>query len=341
MKPFIIADIGSNHRGSPELALKQITAAKECGADAAKFQLYSAVELYGFHVDGVDQHSIRPEWLPELKAHANACKIELMVTAFSPEGVAVVDPFVSRHKLASSEMMHWEMWDALLKTGKEIIFSTGGQGRGDVRKVYQYVWDTRIVGVETRIKALECVALYPAAPELYNLKTLTFGGTAQRLSGTEFGHGHDVWHYSGPSGISDHTLTDSVALASIGFGATIFEKHFDGVGLGETPDSPVSADMVEMSNYVFAIREAFSAIGDGIKQPRHQNEMALRWRRRLICTKDLPALSKLKAHDNYGIYRSLKDDTRGAPPEMLPKFDGATLKVDKRAGDSLWVDDVE
>ena len=90
-----------------------------------------------------------------------------------------------------------------------------------------------------------------------------------------------------------------------------------------------------------SIREAFGAIGDGTKQPRNQPESALRYRRRLIVTKDLVVGDKLEAHVNYGIYRSLKDDTRGAAPEHQNQFDGAVLKIAKAKGDSLWVSDIK
>jgi N-acetylneuraminate synthase len=316
LKPFIIADIGSNFRNSLELAFKQIEAAKECGCDAAKFQLYTHEELYG--LPGKLEYELPKEWLQPLALHCEKTGIDFMCSAFSPMGVAHVDPFVKRHKLASSEFLHCEIIEAIKKTGKPWIASTGGAHAREVGRLIDLYRPTAI---------LECVAQYPAKSNDYNLKCLQRWGDE--------------------TGISDHTPNDSVALAAIGFGATIFEKHFDGADQGlvppgpATPDTPVSYSYFDMMNYVTKIKQAFSAIGDGIKQPRNQPEMALRWRRRLIVTKDLPVGAKLKSHENYGIYRSLKDDTRGAAPELLPKFDGAILKVEKKAGDSLWINDIE
>lgn len=324
MKPFIIADIGSNYRNSLDLALKQIEAAKECGADATKFQLYTHQELYG--LPGKLDYELPIEWLPKLAEHCEKVGIEFMCSAFSPEGVRAVDPFVKRHKLASSEICHYEIIEAIKATGKEWIASTGGAHWSEVKTLINHHTPTGL---------LECVARYPAPTSDYDLECIPEWANYAKHE-IECGKSD----YKIAVGISDHTLTDSVALASIGFGATIFEKHFDCVGCNDTPDSPVSLDPLVMSRYCAAIREAFSAIGDGIKQPRHQHDAQLRYRRRLIVTKDLPAFTKLKAHENYGIYRSLVDDTRGDRPENLMRYDGMTLKVDKRAGDSLWRDDV-
>ena len=313
MKPTIIADVGSNHRGSLKTALAQIGYAKAAGCDVVKFQLFSAIELYGFPVCGVDEHSIQATWLPELKECCDKLNIEFMCTAFSPEGVRLVNPFVKRHKLASSEFTHYEIIDAIKATNKPWIASTGGAHFSEVEEIIAKYQPTAI---------LECVARYPSPISNYDLACLS------------------EWADYAQVGVSDHTTSDILAITAIGFGATIFEKHFDGVEGDVTPDTPVSMSKHDMGIYVFNIHQAFSAVGDGIKQPRHQHEMALKWRRRLIVTDDLPVGTKLKAHVNYGIYRSTKDDTRGAKPILLEKLDGKTLKVEKKKGDSLWVDDV-
>ena len=327
MKPTIIADVGSNHRGSLEIALKQIECAKSAGCDVVKFQLFSAIELYGFPVCGVDEHSIQATWIPELKECCDKLNIEFMCTAFSPEGVRLVNPFVKTHKLASSEFTHYEIIDAIKATNKPWIASTGGAHFSEIEQIIHCYQPTAL---------LECVARYPSPIGNYDVATLKKWLSIAQCDG-------DIEPQCVPydlrCGISDHTTSNGIALASIGFGATIFEKHFDGVFGLETPDSPVSYDLAKMEKYVKEIHEAFSAVGDGIKQPRHQHEMALKWRRRLIVTDDLPVGAKLKAHINYGIYRSTKDDTRGAKPILLEKLDGKTLKVEKKKGDSLWVDD--
>jgi len=314
-KPLILADIGSNHRNSLEIAYAQIEAAKAAGCDAAKFQLFTHAELYG--LPGKLEYELPVEWLPKLKECADRNGIEFMCSAFSPEGVRAVDPFVTHHKLASAEMKHVEMIAAIKDTRKPWIVSTGGATKPEV----QWLIDNFDDG---RMTILECVALYPSLAHVYDLNT--------------FRH-YDSFNI--PYGLSDHTVSNSVALAALGLGARVFEKHFDDMDYGDaTPDSPVSLNSSEMRAYCESIHEAYSALGDGEKSNRHQHDMAKRWRRRLIATKDLLAGDVLHRGLNFGIYRSLVDDTRGAPPEAIEHFDGKVLSKPVKMGHSLWLDDI-
>lgn len=310
MSVFIIADIGANHRGEKDRALVAVQAAKNAGADAVKFQLYTYADLYG--QPGETPYALDAAWLPELKEMADKVGIEFMATPFSPEGVAAIDPFVARHKLASSEFNHVGIIDAMVATGKPVIVSTGGVGYLDVQ------WMISYLGVQKcqNVTFLECVAKYPASPSLYNLNCLS------------------KW----ARGLSDHTTGSAVACAAVGAGATVIEKHFDPFP-GQTPtaDAPVSLGPVEFRLYVQDVREAASAVGDGIKQPRHQHEMALRWRRRYIATRDIAAGEPLAYGVNFGLYRSLRDDTNGLSPITWP-LERLTGRVAARAivvGDSI------
>jgi len=323
-KPFIIADIGSNHRGDFKLACDQIYAAMEVGCDAAKFQLYTHEELYG--VPGDMPHCLPPDWVPRLKEHADKVGIEFMCSAFSCAGVANVDPYVRRHKLASSEMLHFPMLDRLFATGKPVIISTGGMSWQDVAELMDYALCQVGPG---RITLLECVAQYPAPPHLYDVLVLrrwqtTYGSALETV------------------GISDHTAhSATLAILAIGYGATVFEHHFDAVIGPATADTPVSYDRLDMADYVANIRAAFRAIGDGIKQPRQQSEAVLRYRRRPIVTRPLTAGDTLELGVNFGLYRSLKDDAHGGPTHIFRQLDGRRLTTDKRPGDSLWFSDVD
>lgn len=321
MTPTIIADLGSSHRGDLNLALKSIEAARDCGADVVKFQLFSHEELYG--IPSPMPFAMPPDWLPKLAAHAEAIQIEFMVTPFSPLGVVAVDPFVKRHKLASSEFCHVGIIDAMIATGKPIIASTGGQGHVDIQGFVQHALAVR--GLKTEmLTLLECVALYPSPVSAYDLNVLR-----------SFQFGHTT------AGISDHTLGNTMAVAAVGAGATVFEKHLDPFfGTTETPDSCVSVSPAEFKMYVQDIREAASAMGDGIKQPRHQHQAQLRWKRRLIATQSLKAGDTLRYNENYGIYRSLKDDTNGLPPWAWEQVNGKTVVIELQPGDSVGPRDV-
>lgn len=313
--PFIIGDVGSNHRGSLECALLHITAAKQCGLDAIKFQLYDHESLYG--LPGKLDYELPREWIPKLKACADENKIEFMCSAFSAQDYAFIDPYVSIHKIASSEALCPIIREAVIKTQKTFIVSTGGLSAPEVDYLIQE-------NQSLNWALLECVANYPAPTDQYNLSAMKH------------------WGLRVPQvGVSDHTVGETLGAAAVAFGATIFEKHFDASDSDiDTPDSPVSATAIEMDYYVHTIHEAFRAIGSGHKSPAHQHASLLRYRRRPILTKDLRVGDVLELNNNYGNYRSLKDDTRGAPAQTVFAFNGKTLNRDMKKGTPLWFSDL-
>ena len=314
--PFIIGDVGSNHRGHLELALKHLEVGKACGLDAVKFQLYSSEELYGQPNDNVDSWSVRREWLPALKECADKLGVEFMCSSFSREGYQYVDPFVNIHKIASSEALCPLIAETVRNFGKPIIISTGALSANEVH------W---LIDQNTGhdLTLLECVTNYPADIAHYNLAAMANWGRLAKV------------------GISDHTLDEVLACAAVGAGATMFEKHFDAApSLGTTPDSGVSVSDYNMVDYVNAIRLAFSALNSGHKTPAHQHASMLRYRRRPIATINLKAGDVLELGKNYGNFRSLVDDTRGAPAQSVREFDQRVLNTDILAGQALWFTDL-
>lgn len=314
-KPFVILDVGSNHRGSLDLALRQIEAAKECGADAVKFQLYTYEELYG--LPGKADYELPRDWIPKLKEHADKVGIEFMCTAFSVGGYHFIDPYVKIHKVASSEMLHVPILDTVKAFGKPWIVSTGGAHQKEIDWVCEH-FDPTVF--------LECVANYPAEASHYNL-------------------------YNRPKGVSDHTLSGDVSLIAARLGATVFERHFDiyrdrnvdwsAPGyVPETPDRPVSVGPKAMTKWVKAIHEAHKLPKDQVKRPDYQDQALLRYRRRPIVTRELKAGDRLVYDENYGLYRSLVEDKHGARAQTYLDFNGKTVKHAMKPGQSIWVTDI-
>ncbi len=216
--PFLIAEIGSNWRTLEE-ALDSISVAKDCGADAAKFQLFSKIALYGFS-KRLEPWSLPLDWLPLLKERADQVGIEFMCTAFSPELVTVVDPFVLVHKVASSDSCWPQLLEAAKATGKPVLLSTGATTGSDL---------VRAAGIlGTNFIAMSCVASYPADCM-------------------------PLFDYNG-EGLSDHTLGYSVAVESARRGASVIEKHFTAFPDLDTPDRPHSLTHAQFKAMVHLIR---------------------------------------------------------------------------------------
>jgi len=232
-RPFIIAEIGSNWRKYDDekknwgCVQRQILLAKEYGADAVKFQLFTAKEIFGPEVNktifakAFDHFSLPKEWVSDIASLCKDYEIEFMCSAFSVEGYDYIDKYVKRHKLASPEATHTEIVKWLMAQPKQVLYSDGCSNEIEF-------------GRENDVR-LTCVSKYPATVFDYDINL----------------KGGDNW------GISDHTFTNDLALMARSRGANYYEKHadfcyFEG---SDTPDKVVSIDGKNFGKYVRAIRE--------------------------------------------------------------------------------------
>lgn len=316
-KPFIVAEVGSNWRTLND-CVQSIGAAKACGADAVKFQAFTHEALYGFaapSVTPIDVHSLPVAWLPKLKEKADACGIELMVTAFSPELVAAVDPFVTVHKVASSDCTWPQLLRAVAKTGKPVLLSVGASSEGDIERALSMLGEAGDV-------LMYCVSAYPA-------RTIDLGAIA-RLS-ERFCHA---------VGFSDHS-TDIVGLpveATRMYDLAALEKHFTAFPDLDSPDRPHSLTPDEFKVMVDHIR--------GVRQPvigptYEERDMLLKHNRRLVATRDVAAGEVLTYGTTYGAYRSLVDDTRGLNPFAWESVEGRKAMRELRRGEAIGPGDFQ
>jgi len=195
----IIAEIGQNHNGDLSLAKELIYAAKENGADVAKFQLYDVDSI--FQPDfrwyaAAKQAELNKTQALELAATCRMAEIEFMASVFDVERVAWCEEIgMRRYKIASRSVRNQPLLRAVALTGKDIIVSLG-------------MWDGRgfpVISSRARVDYLYCVAKYPTASEDLDFASIDF----RRYSG-----------------FSDHTIGIDAALVAIARGARIIEKHF-------------------------------------------------------------------------------------------------------------------
>jgi len=232
MDPFIIAEIGSNWRISDDArknlasAKKQIGVARELGASAVKFQLFTHKELYG--IDGDDTFALPREWIPKLALECSNVGIEFMCSAFSIEGLKLVDEYVTRHKVASSKFSNTDFLLEISGYGKDVLYSLGMTSIDHV--------DGRICW-ENDVPIL-CASKYPA--EIWDYDLQKFGA--------------DNW-IDGQWGLSDHTVTTELAKLCRANGGTYFEKHvkLDQIRI-ETPDSHHSIGVSGFRHYIESIK---------------------------------------------------------------------------------------
>ena len=302
--PFIIAEIGSNFTTFTE-AKDAISMAKQCGADAVKFQLHSLAALYGTLPGMNNILSLPIDWLPKLKDKANAVGIEFMCSAFSPELYDTIDPYVDVHKIASSEISWPQLLEHVKNKSKPIILSTGASSMGDVSAAM------KLLSGGPKVVLMYCSSSYPSVE--YNLFQID-----------DLKKKFDV-----PVGFSDHSSCVAYpALSAVRhFGATVIEKHVNFTS-HVTSDSGHSLDGAQfkiMCDYLHGQRDPHDF------QPHsEERDMFLRHNRRLIAIKPIARGSKFIYGDNFGAYRSLKEDTRGLHPFVWQKIaisDGATRDI--------------
>ncbi|HVM96590.1 MAG TPA: N-acetylneuraminate synthase family protein, partial [Candidatus Acidoferrales bacterium] len=157
---------------------------------------------------------------------------------------------VKRIKTSSQDVTNLSFLREIGKLGLPVILSTGACTKREMLDAMVAVNGYGYESPQRPLTVLHCVSAYPAPLDQMNLSVIT----DLRRS------------FYGRVGLSDHTQGLVAALTALGLGARVFEKHLtlDTTQLG--PDHAASADPVQMSDYVYRLRQAYTALGDGIKR---------------------------------------------------------------------------
>lgn len=315
-RPFIIAEIGSNHKSLHDCS-HAIAMAKTHGANAVKFQLFDKEALYGF--DPCPEQSlpgsIEPAWLPTLKAKADACGVEFMCTAFSPKFVDMVDPYVEVHKIASSDLCSPQLLKHVRSKGKPIILSTGASSKADVALAVQTIGTQDLV-------LMYCVSAYPAYQHnLFLMKTLK-----------------DLFNV--PVGFSDHSRDVVYApLSAVNhFGATVIEKHVNFSPHTDTPDAAHALSPFEFKLMTEYLREHRDH--NNFNPMPEEKEMFLKHNRRLIAIADIRKGDAFRFGKNYGAYRSRINDDQGMVGFAWEEFEGKSASREIYRGQGIKLGDI-
>lgn len=256
---FIIAELSANHNGSLETAIETIRAAKRAGADAIKFQTYTADTITlnskkedfliqgtiweGKYLYDLYQEAYTPwEWHKRLFDVAREEGLVCFSSPFDPTAVDFLEDLnVPAYKIASFEITDIPLIEYAASKGKPIIISTGIATYEDVQLA---VDACRRMGNE-QIILLKCTSSYPAPIEEANMAMIPY-------LAEEFGV---------LVGLSDHTMGATVPIVSICLGAKVIEKHFIIDRSVGGPDASFSMNEAEFSEMVGAIRDAEKAMG--------------------------------------------------------------------------------
>ncbi|MGF1726747.1 N-acetylneuraminate synthase family protein [Photobacterium nomapromontoriensis] len=337
-KPYIIAELGSNHNGDMELAKKLIIEAKEAGADCVKFQSWSKDTIFAkkkyednyFIADDyrdrndftleevVEAYSISESELLEMKSFADKVGINCTSTPFSKkEADFLVDaldtPFI---KVASMDLNNLPFLDYLARKGKPMVISTGLSEMYEIDKAVKCI---EAAG-NMNIAILHCVSTYPPVDtdvNLNNMKTLMSTYPEYCV------------------GFSDHTIGTEIPLASAAMGACIIEKHFTLDKNMEGWDHKVSANKEELTAIVQGVKRINDALGSLRISAPETDEKKAEFRRSIVLSRAMSKGDVITCEDvDY------KRPGSGIPPELTDFIVGMTVNKDLEYDHILTKDDL-
>lgn len=243
---YIIAEVGSVHDGSFGNACNLIDVASDCGADAVKFQTHIS-EAETLHdapmpsyftgenrFDYFNRTAFDFDQWGKIKARCREQGIDFISSPFSVEAVKLLDEVgVDRYKIPSGEMTNTLLLDAVGKTGRPVILSSGMSNWPELDEAVQIVTQ-----YHNKVALLQCTSEYPCSYEKVGLQVMEAFKN----------------RYSIPIGLSDHTLTSYASLAAVTLGAEIIERHITFSRLMYGSDAKHSMEPGEFKDLILGIR---------------------------------------------------------------------------------------
>lgn len=331
--PYVIAEMSANHDGSLERALQIISAAQAAGADAVKLQTYrpdtitldsdtEAFIVRGGLWDGRTLHDLYQqahmpwEWHAALFAHARSLGITIFSSPFDSTAVDLLESLgAPAYKIASFEAIDLPLIRYVARTGKPMIISTGMASAEEIQEAVDAARD----GGCQELALLLCVSGYPAPAADYNLRKLP---DMQRRFGLV-------------TGLSDHTLDNTTAIASVALGACLIEKHFTLDRNGGGPDDSFSIEPDELAALCRNAHTAWSALGQVNYALKDSERGNIQFRRSLYFVKSLQAGEVVTAD----AVRSVRPGY-GAAPKHLDKVLGRRVRADTGANTPVNLEDL-
>jgi len=283
--PYIIAELSANHNGDINRAFQIMEEAKKAGADAIKLQTYThetitmdcdseEFQIHGGLWDGQTLYELYKgahmpwEWHEPLFEKARELGITIFSSPFDFSAVELLEELdVPAYKIASFEVIDLPLIKRVAQTGKPMIISTGMANEEEIAEAIKIAKDN---GCQ-QLVVLHCVSGYPAPAEQYNLRTIA--DIAERF---------DVL-----SGLSDHTIDNATAVASVALGACLIEKHVTMDRNGGGADDSFSLEPHELRALCRDTKTAWSALGKVNYERAEAEKGNVKFRRSLYVVQDV------------------------------------------------------
>lgn len=329
---FVIAEAGVNHNGNLDMALQLVDASVRAGADAVKFQTFTAERIVtrdapkaAYQKETTDSSESQLQMLRKLELSSQDhrrlqtyCEergIIFLSTPFDEKSADFLEELnIPAFKIPSGEITNLPFLEHVAHKGKPLILSTGMSSLEEVASAVAVIRGTG----NRDLVLLHCVSAYPADPADVNL-------FAMQTMSAAFGV---------PVGFSDHTLGIEVALAAVALGSCVIEKHFTLSRALPGPDHRASLEPGELTALVRGVRIVEVALGDGRKEPvLSEADAATVARKSIVTAHDIPAGATITMDSLV-----MKSPGQGLPSSMLGKVIGRVAVKDIPADTLLGFD---
>lgn len=328
-KVFIVAEIGNNHEGSLDRALKMVALAAESGVDAVKFQTIVPQKLVSaLQTERIRQLTRFALSRNDFETLARAAEREGLIflsTPFDHDSARFLNDLVPAFKIASGDNKLFPLLDLVASFGKPLLLSTGLLDLNEIALLRDQIrgyWIRHGITPgrgNADMALLHCVVSYPTPPEEACLSAI-----------------RDLAALGVTPGYSDHTLGIESAVLSVGLGARVIEKHFTSdKNYSEYRDHQLSADPTEMALLVRRVRTAELMIGSGKRVQDSEKIMEGVVRRSLVAARPLEKGTMLTT-DHVAWVRP----GGGIPPGREEIVLGRVLLKPKLEGEMIMPEDV-
>ena len=307
---YFIADVAANHDGDLDRAKNLIYLSAKAGADAVKFQHFTAntiVSDYGFKALGGQQShqsnweksvfdvyhaaSIDQDWTSELKNTCDKNGVTFLTSPYSYDLVDKVDDFVNAYKIGSGDITWHGIVSYIASKGKPVFLATGASNIKEVSSA------TSVILNHTKdVVLMQCNTNYTAS--LDNFKFINLNVLKE-------------YRKRFPNiilGLSDHTPGHSTVLGAVALGARVIEKHFTDDTSRIGPDHKFSMDFNTWQDMVERTRELENSLGTEIKKVEINEEETVVLQRRAIRAKKLLKVGSKISEDDLEFLRPCPKD---------------------------------